>query len=376
MANTNTAKRLNLGWLAAIAIFLVSKFKWVIAVLKLAKFSTLISLFISLGAYAVFYGWKFAVAVIYLLFVHEMGHLVAAKQKGIKTSPAIFIPFMGAVIGMKERPKTAKDESYIAYGGPLAGVVSIVPALILYSVTQHEFWALVILLGAMLNLFNLVPVSPLDGGRILSVVSTKIWFFGLLIMGVYLFFNFHVMIVLILLFGLQTLNHQYKERTQLKVDQYGLDRRHELNGKIRALQEKNETDPMTMSWFEESEFQKCKANIGEIEKINIPWFTKSRRLKRGRLEADKAILLSYYQLLKKLRIEEEGKQKSSFLQEALVHQHHEIEKLEKSVEEKERYYRATPKEKMIALGAYLLLAAVLTGLWWFGEKLLTGLTTF
>ena len=62
-------------------------------------------MFLSLGAYAVIYGWKFGVALIYLLFVHEMGHLWAAKRKGIPTSPAIFIPFMGALIGMKEMPK-------------------------------------------------------------------------------------------------------------------------------------------------------------------------------------------------------------------------------------------------------------------------------
>ena len=65
-------------------------------------------MFLSLGAYAVIYGWKFGVALIYLLFIHEMGHLWAAKRKGIPTSPAIFIPFMGALIGMKEMPKMQK----------------------------------------------------------------------------------------------------------------------------------------------------------------------------------------------------------------------------------------------------------------------------
>ena len=77
-------------------------------------------MFLSLGAYAVIYGWQFGVALIYLLFIHEMGHLWAAKRKGIPTSPAIFIPFMGALIGMKEMPKNAKDEAYIAYMGPLS----------------------------------------------------------------------------------------------------------------------------------------------------------------------------------------------------------------------------------------------------------------
>lgn len=190
--------------LAGVGLFLMSKLKWVFGLLKLGKFATLISMFISLGAYAAFYGWKFAVAIVYLIFVHEMGHLVAAKQKGIKTSPAIFIPFMGAAIGMKEMPKNAKDEAYIAYAGPLFGLLSFLPAVFLYETTGQPFWGLVIFLGALINLFNLFPVSPLDGGRIVGVLSTKIWFIGLLIVIPYLFISPDPIIFLIFLFGILT----------------------------------------------------------------------------------------------------------------------------------------------------------------------------
>ncbi|KZE69336.1 hypothetical protein AWM68_03465 [Fictibacillus phosphorivorans] len=190
--------------LAGVGLFLMSKLKWVFGLLKLGKFATLISMFISLGAYAAFYGWKFAVAIVYLIFVHEMGHLVAAKQKGIKTSPAIFIPFMGAAIGMKEMPKNAKDEAYIAYAGPLFGLLSFLPAVFLYETTEQPFWGLVIFLGALINLFNLFPVSPLDGGRIVGVLSTKIWFIGLLIVIPYLFISPDPIIFLIFLFGILT----------------------------------------------------------------------------------------------------------------------------------------------------------------------------
>ena len=78
-------------------------------------------MFLSLGAYAVIYGWKFGVALIYLLFIHEMGHLWAAKRKGIPTSPAIFIPFMGALIGMKEMPKMRKMKLTSPIWGPFSG---------------------------------------------------------------------------------------------------------------------------------------------------------------------------------------------------------------------------------------------------------------
>ena len=70
------------GIIVAVGLFLLSKLKWVFAIFKLAKFSTVFSMFLSLGAYAVIYGWQFGVALIYLLFIHEMGHLWAAKRKG------------------------------------------------------------------------------------------------------------------------------------------------------------------------------------------------------------------------------------------------------------------------------------------------------
>lgn len=94
----NTSSKRNKGLLSllvAIGVFLLGKMKWVLGLLKFAKLPTLVSMFISLGAYAVFYGWKFAVALIYHLIIHEMGHLVAAKRKGIPTTSAIFIPFVG-----------------------------------------------------------------------------------------------------------------------------------------------------------------------------------------------------------------------------------------------------------------------------------------
>jgi len=168
-----------------VGVFLLAKFKWVFAMLKWTKFGgTLISMMISLGAYAAIYGWKFGFALVYLIFVHEMGHIVAAKQKGIRTSPAFFIPFIGALISLKERPRDAATEAYLAYGGPLAGLISFLPAVALYQIDGDPFWALVIFMGAMINLFNLLPVSPLDGGRIVSVLSTKIWLIGLLLLVV------------------------------------------------------------------------------------------------------------------------------------------------------------------------------------------------
>lgn len=186
------------GTLAAIGLFIVAKFKMVIALLKFSKFGGMfLTMIISVGAYAVFFGWKFAIAIIYLMFIHEMGHLVAARQKGLKTSPAIFIPFLGAAIAMKEQPKDAATEAYLAYGGPLAGLISFLPAVLLYSWTGAPVWAMVIYFGAFLNLLNLLPVSPLDGGRIVTVLSTKLWLLGLLIILPLIFYMGSPILILI-----------------------------------------------------------------------------------------------------------------------------------------------------------------------------------
>lgn len=206
------------GWIAVIGLFLLSKAKWLLVVLKIGKFATLASMFVSLWAYALFYGWKFAFAIIYLIFIHEMGHLVAAKMKKIPTSPAVFIPFLGAAIGIDPKKiKDAKTEFFVAYGGPLAGLLSIIPAIALYIITNDPYWVLVMQLGALINLFNLFPVSPLDGGRIVSVLSPKIWLIGLIVLIPIIFLSPDPILFLIFIFGFITWWKQYKESKNVAI---------------------------------------------------------------------------------------------------------------------------------------------------------------
>ena len=84
------------GWLSlgAIGLFILGKMKWLFALLKIAKVGSLISIFVSLGAYALVYGWKFAVALVYLIYIHEMGHLLPAKRKGTQNIQCHFHPFL------------------------------------------------------------------------------------------------------------------------------------------------------------------------------------------------------------------------------------------------------------------------------------------
>ncbi|WP_405388399.1 site-2 protease family protein [Peribacillus muralis] len=187
--------------------------KWLFALLKLAKLGSLLSIFVSLGAYALIYGWKFAVALIYLIYIHEMGHLLAAKRKGIKTSNAIFIPFVGALIALKEEPKNANQEAYLAFGGPLLGTLAFLPAIPLFMMTENPFWLLVITLGSLINLFNLMPVHPLDGGRIVGVISTKLWILGIIGMVVYMFYHPNPLLILFLLLGISKWWKEFRSET-------------------------------------------------------------------------------------------------------------------------------------------------------------------
>ncbi len=136
------------------------------------------TMLLSVAVYAYIYGWRYAVGFIALLFVHEMGHYIAARQRGLDVGAPTFIPFVGAWIEMKEMPHNAETEAYVGLGGPLLGTVG---ALACYFVARHSGmgWLLAVAYsGFFLNLFNLIPLSPLDGGRITQVISPWLWLAG------------------------------------------------------------------------------------------------------------------------------------------------------------------------------------------------------
>ena len=139
---------------------------------------TLGTMLISIVTYGYFLGWKYAVGIVLLIFVHEMGHYLAARQRGLKVGAPTFIPFVGAWIDMKDKPHNVETEAYVGLAGPFVGTLG---ALACYYAGRHYDSNLMLALsyaGFMLNLFNLVPVSPLDGGRITAVLSPRIWLLG------------------------------------------------------------------------------------------------------------------------------------------------------------------------------------------------------
>jgi Zn-dependent protease len=145
---------------------------------KLKLFTTSASMLVSIGAYSLIWGWKFAVGFVLLLLVHEYGHVLQLRREGVPASAPLFIPFLGAVVGMKRMPDDAAAEARVGLAGPVLGAVGCLVPLGLYLATGSEFWQALAFVGFFLNLFNLLPVLPLDGGRAMAALSPWMWAVG------------------------------------------------------------------------------------------------------------------------------------------------------------------------------------------------------
>jgi len=172
---------------------LLGKLKFLLfALAKIKIFLTAGTMLLSILAYAALWGIGLPAAIgfVVLLFIHEMGHWVVMRLKGVPASAPIFIPFLGAVIGMRGMPRSVKDEAEIGIAGPIAGTAGALACVGLSSLYGGHLWPLLAVMGLFLNLFNLLPVSPLDGGRIVAAVSRWLWIVGLVgLVG--LFFVWH-----------------------------------------------------------------------------------------------------------------------------------------------------------------------------------------
>jgi Zn-dependent protease len=165
---------------------------------KLGKlFTTGGTMMLSVVLYAFVWGWRYAAGFVALIFVHEMGHYIAARQRGLAVGAPTFIPFVGAWIEMKQMPHDAETEAYVGMGGPLLGTVG---ALACYFIArdQQSGWLLAVAYsGFFLNLFNLIPLTPLDGGRITQVISPWLWLAGVPVLGALMFWSPSPMLILI-----------------------------------------------------------------------------------------------------------------------------------------------------------------------------------
>jgi Zn-dependent protease len=154
-----------------------------------------------------------------LLFVHELGHAIAMRRLGIPAGAPVFIPFVGAVIAMRGMPRNAWVEAIVGIGGPLLGTLGAAVCLAVGVVTGHLFWFGLASTGFMLNLFNMIPVSPLDGGRIVGVVSRWLWVVGYAIGIAVFLLTFSPILALILITGIFQFSKTWKVKS-LNPDYY------------------------------------------------------------------------------------------------------------------------------------------------------------
>jgi Zn-dependent protease len=167
-------------------------FKLLALLLTSAKFGKLAltggTMLLSVFVYALVYGWWYALGFVFLLLVHEMGHFIAARRRGLDVGLPTFIPFVGAWVQLKDLPHDAETEAYVGLGGPLLGSVAATAFFYLGLDRDSPLLVAIAYAGFMLNLFNLIPVPPFDGGRITAVLGPRIWFFGVPIMvGLFLY---------------------------------------------------------------------------------------------------------------------------------------------------------------------------------------------
>jgi len=157
------------------------------------------TMLISIWAYALFFGWRFAVGFVLLMFVHECGHLIVAKKFGLPVSAPVFIPFMGAFILLKDQPRNAWMEACVGIGGPILGSLGALACNLLGQTFNMPLLIALASTGYLLNLFNLMPVGFLDGGRIVTALSRWLWLpgFAMLLWFGWKFPNFIVWLIVI-----------------------------------------------------------------------------------------------------------------------------------------------------------------------------------
>jgi len=195
-------------WFAKLKFLFVPLLKFFPAVLKTGG-----TMILSIGGYALMYGWQFGVGLVLLIFVHECGHLVAAKRLGLRVGAPVFIPFMGAFIALKDAPKNAWIEAQIGIGGPILGALASVACYLIYKVTGLPLYRALAYVGFLMNLFNLAPIGFLDGGRIATALSPWLWVIGTIIIGVLMVMHFNPILLLVFVFSLPRLVSLFRKRT-------------------------------------------------------------------------------------------------------------------------------------------------------------------
>ena len=222
------------GPLVAVGLLLLkfgAKLKVLLLLLPKVKiFTTSATMLVSIAAYALIWGWSFAVGFVLLLLVHEMGHVIQLRREGVEASAPMFIPFLGAVIAAKSMGDDAAAEARVGLAGPIIGSLAALVPLGIWLATGEEFWQALAYVGFFINLLNLLPVLPLDGGRAMAALSPWVWLFGYAVLIALMVFFPNPILLLVLIFGGIETWRRWKNRNTPEGRAY-----HAIPGRTRAL---------------------------------------------------------------------------------------------------------------------------------------------
>jgi Zn-dependent protease len=198
---------------AALLAFL-AKIKTILLFLpKVKLLVTAGTMAVSIAAYAAIWGFSFAAGFVILILVHEMGHVIALRREGIKASAPMFIPFLGAVISARSLGDNALAEARVGLAGPILGSIGSALCLVVWAITGHDFWRALGYTGLFLNLFNLLPVVPLDGGRAMAAMAPWMWFAGFAgVVALAIAFPNPIIIIIAILAGFETYKRWQQRR--------------------------------------------------------------------------------------------------------------------------------------------------------------------
>lgn len=180
-----------------ILVFILTKGK--LLLLGLTNASTALSMLLSLGVYWTAWGWKFAAGLIASIYVHEMGHVAVMCKFGFRATAPMFVPGLGAVIRLKQHPVNAQEDARIGLAGPIWGLGAALISAAIWLITGHLLWGAIARVGAWINLFNLLPLRPLDGGRGFRALSRAQAWWITVIMAAMWFTTHESLLVLLLI---------------------------------------------------------------------------------------------------------------------------------------------------------------------------------
>jgi Zn-dependent protease len=205
--------------LAAIVAALAKLKLLLLALVKLKFLATAGTALVSVGAYSLLFGWPFAAGIVALLFVHEMGHVIALRQEGLKASAPMFVPFLGAVIAAKSLGRNAFAEARVGLAGPLLGSAGAAVVWATAAITHNHLLYALAYTGFFLNLFNLIPVTPLDGGRAMAAMAPAMWVAGLVVLIAAALLLGNPLVFVFVLIGFADVRRRLKLRREGGADQ-------------------------------------------------------------------------------------------------------------------------------------------------------------